>query len=415
MSANLENNPPPPLTGVAPPASGASARTALAIVLSLCLALFLADAFISLADDSLIVFSGLHLLSSIRLLSGLFAMLLVFAVYVLMAVTPMIPKRLFLPLALFGLANPLLAIPFAIYFYDRLAWVAWGFSACQVLLGFVILFWSQGGFKLIWPLIPVERLGTRGFSWPNLFIFVAANLFVLLPATLIFLALSATAAVNHFSDGFMSLHPGGFTVQMRKYVRDDGKTVELFPMSHVADADFYQDISQTFPTNSIILMEGVTDENNLLTNGISYKRMANSLGLAEQHEAFAPERGEKVRADVDVSIFSTNTLGLLNLVMLIHAKGVNLDTVQKLTLYSQPANLQDEVLDDLVSKRNQHLLGELNARLSQTDCIIVPWGVAHMPGISKEILKAGFHLVETHDYTVISFHGGGNQSPKISQ
>lgn len=415
MPPSIENNPPPPLTGVPPPAANPSARQVLAILLSVCLGLFLADGFISLADDSLIVFSGLHLLSSVRLLSGLFAMLLVFAVYVLMAFTSMIPKRLFLPLALFCLANPLLAIPFAIYFYDRLAWVAWGFSACQVLLGLAILYWSQGGFKLIWPLIPVERLGTRGFSWPNLCIFVAANLFVLLPATVAFLMLSATTAVNHFSDGFMSLHPVGFTVQMRKYVRADGKTVELFPMAHVADADFYQAISQTFPTNSIILMEGVTDENNLLTNGISYKRMANSLGLAEQHEAFVPERGQKVPADVDVSMFSTNTLGLLNLVMLIHAKGVNLDTAQKLMLYSQPAHLQEEVLDDLVNKRNQHLLGELNARLSQTDCIIVPWGVAHMPGISKEILKAGFHLVETHDYAVIRFHDIGNQTRKADQ
>jgi len=41
---------------------------------------------------------------------------------------------------------------------------------------------------------------------------------------------------------------------------------------------------------------------------------------------------------------------------------------------------------------------------------MVPWGVAHMPGIAKEIQKLGFHLDETHDYMVIRFGGLKNQS-----
>ena len=386
-----DNNIPPPLAATSAPWS---ARQMLAMVLSICLGLFLADAFVSLADDSLMVLFNLHLLAGIRLMVVLLAMLLGLVVYVLMALTPMVPKRLFLPVTLFNPAAPFLCIPFMIYCFGRLPWVAWGFSLFQVVLGLWILFRVQGGWKLRWPLVPVERLGARGFSWLNLCVFVLANLLILLPAT----------GVNHFSDGFMALHPAGFTVQMRKYARDDGKTVELFPMSHVADASFYRAISQTFPTNSIILMEGVTDENHLLTNGISYKRMANALGLAEQHETFAPERGEKVRADVDVSIFSTNTLALLKLVMQIHAQGLKPETLQKLLLYPAPPDLLETVTDDLLKKRNQHLLDELKARLAQTDFIVVPWGVAHMPGIAEKIQREGFHLTGTHDYMVIRFH-----------
>jgi hypothetical protein len=377
----------------------------LAIVLSICLGLFLAEAFVSLADNSLMVFFNLHLLAGIEMIVLSLAMLLALLVYVLMALTPMVPKRLFLPVTLFNPAALFLCIPFMIYGFGRLPWVAWGFSLFQVVLGLWILFLAQGGCKLRWPLVPVERLGARRFSWLNLVIFVLANLLILLPAMGVYLVLCMSAAVGHFSDGFMALHPAGITVQMRKYVRDDGKTVELFPMVHVADASFYQAISQTFPTNSIILMEGVTDENHLLTNGISYKRMANALGLAEQHETFAPERGEKVRADVDVSIFSTNTLALLKLVTQIHAQGLKPETLQKLLLYPAPPDLMGEVMDDLVGKRNQHLLDELKARLVQTDFIVVPWGVAHMPEIAKKIQQEGFHLTETHDYMVIRFHG----------
>ncbi len=397
----MSNNIPPPLIATSPPPF---AGRALAIVLSVCLGLFLVDAFVSLANDSLMLFFNLQLLAGIQMIVSLLAMLLGLLVYVLMAVTPMIPKRLFLPVTLFNLAASLLFLPFVIYCFDRMWWVSWGVSAFQVALALWILFLAQGGWKLRWPLVSVEWLGARGFSWLNLCGFVLANLLILLPATGLYLTLCASAAVNHFSEGFMALRPSGFTVQMRKYARDDGKTVALYPMAHVADASFYQTISQTFPTNSIILLEGVTDEKHLLTNDISYHRMAKALGLSEQQVTFAPERGEKVRADVDVSIFSTNTLAMLNLVMQIHAQGLHPETLQKLLLYPAPQDLMAEVQDDLLRKRNQHLMGELNARLAQTDYIVVPWGVAHMPGISKQIVKEGFHLTETRNYVVIGFH-----------
>ena len=140
------------------------------------------------------------------------------------------------------------------------------------------------------------------------------------------------------------------SVKVRKYVRNDGKTIELFPMAHIADAGFYQKVSQTFPTNSIILMEGVTDENNLLTNKITYKRMAKTLGLAEQHEKFKPTRGEMVMADVDVDQFSHDTIDLLNLAMLVHARGLTPGNVQKLMEYRRQTILRKSSL--MISSRN---------------------------------------------------------------
>ncbi|MEJ0091213.1 MAG: hypothetical protein WDM80_15895 [Limisphaerales bacterium] len=205
-----------------------------------------------------------------------------------MALTPMIPKRIFLPLTLFNLAATLASIPFLIYHYNRIHLIGWGVSTCQLIFGLLIFGWVQSGFKFRWPLVAVNQLNPRRFSWLNIFGFVLANIFVLLPAVIIYLFFSAALAVDHFSEGFVALRPGGIMVQVRKYVRDDGKTIELFPMAHVADADFYQKVSRMFPSNSIILMEGVTDEQNLLTNKISYKRMAKTLGLAEQHDEFSP-------------------------------------------------------------------------------------------------------------------------------
>lgn len=380
-------------------------RHLLAILLSLFLGLFLADAIVSLADDSLMFLFNLHLLSGFRTMVFLFAMLIAIVVYGLMWLTPMIPKRWFLPLTLFYPASQLAFVPFMIYCFGGLQSVAWGFSCIQVILGLGILYWIRGGLKFHWPLVPVDQLAGRGFSWWNLSAFGLANVFGLLPATFIYLFLCTALAVNHFSEGFMALHPGGLTVQVRKYVRDDGKTIELFPMSHVADAGFYRKVSQTFPTNSIILMEGVSDRKNLLTNGISYKRMAKFLGLAEQKVTFGHGRGKMVRADIDVDQFSTNTIDFLNLIMLIHAQGVNAGNVLRLMQYSPSPDFEEQLFDDLLRKRNQHLVEGIQSHLSQTDNIMVPWGVAHMPGIAREIQKSGFRLDETREFMVIRFRG----------
>ena len=142
---------------------------------------------------------------------------------------------------------------------------------------------------------------------------------------------------------------------------------------------------------------------NLLVHGISYKRAAKSLHLEEQHEDFKLQRGELVRADVDVSDFSSNTLALLNIVGLVHSEGVNAHTLSLLMGYSPTEDVEQQLLDDILLKRNAHVLGVLHARLPDANDFIIPWGAAHMAGISKEIQKSGFHLVATHDFVAIHF------------
>jgi hypothetical protein len=405
----LGAGPPPPLPPPSVPKPSV-VRQLVAILLSACLGLFLADAAISLLDDTLIVLFGTHLLSGLRGMVCLFAMLVALVVYALMGLTPMIPKRLFLPLTLFNPVMALAVVPLLIYFYSRIQQVAWVISFGQVLFGLGILCLVQGGFKLRWPLVAATQLAPWRFSWRNLSFFLLANLLLLLPAVIGYLVLCASLAVGHFSDGFLALRPAGLTVRVRKYARNDGKTIQLFPMSHIGEFDFYRKVAQSFPTNSIILMEGVTDDRNLLTNKITYKRMATSLGLAEQHEEFNPTQGQMVPADVDVAQFTTNTIGFLNFVMLIHAKGLNAETVLKLLRYSPPPQFEEQLWDDLLRKRNRHLLEEIRARLPQTEHIIVPWGVAHMPEIAREIQSSGFRLDDTREYVAIRFGTAGKDN-----
>jgi len=115
-------------------------------------------------------------------------------------------------------------------------------------------------------------------------------------------------------------------------------------------------------------------------------------------------------ADVDVAQFTPNTIGFLNLTMLLHSKGLTAETVLKLLRYSPPPHFEEQLFDDLLRKRNGHLLQELQARLPASEQVIIPWGVAHMPGISQGIQASGFHLAETREYTVIRFGSAGGGS-----
>ena len=342
---------------------------------------------VSFLDDSLILFCGLHVLSLIRGLVSLPAFLVYVGIYGLMALAPMIPKRLFLPLTLFNPVAGLVGLPFLIFSYSRIQQITWGISLGQVIVALCVLFFVQGGATFRWPPMTADRLETRRFSWRHLFAFLLVNVFVLVPSVLVYVACCAALAVDHFSDGFMALHATGFTVQVRQYARDDGKIIQLVPMSHIGDPTFYRTLSESFPTNSTVLCEGVSDERNLLTNGIDYERLATSLGAAEQKSEFKP-RGQLVRADVDVEQFTASTIDFLNLAMLFHSKGLNHATLMALLNYTAPPHLDERLIDDLLTKRNRHLLDQIEDRLSQSERIIVPWGVAHMPGIAKEIRRS---------------------------
>ncbi len=321
-----------------------------------------------------------------------------------MAFVPAIPKRYFIPITLFPFVTLMASIPLLIFFFPRQQLIVWCISLSQVVVGLWILFHFQGGFRFHWLMVPANRLPIRRFRWRNFAGFVLGSLVVLPLVTGVYLFACSSLAISHLSEGFMALRPDGLSVQVRTYRRADGKEIRLFPMSHVADAAFYQKVSQSFPTNSIILMEGVTDDHNLLTNKISYKRMAASLGLAEQHEKFQPTRGEVVPADVDISIFSKDTIDLLNLAMFFHAHGINAQNIQVLFQFTPSPKLEAELIDDLVRKRNQHLIEQVQLYLPRSNELMIPWGAAHMPDLARQIQKNGFRLAKSQDYQVIRFH-----------
>ncbi len=373
------------------------------ILLNMYLGLFLTEATISFLDDSLILFN-VHILSGSRILLGFFILLTSSLIYLLMGFTPMVPKRFFLPLVLFPLAAILGAAPLFIYHYSQIQYISWGISLCQILLILGLLAWLQRGIHFRMPFIRLGQISDQRFSWPNLSAFIAANVFLLVPAVLFYLAFCAALAVKHFSAEFLTLHPNRLAAHAKKYVRDDGKAIQLIPMMHIGQSSFYQNISKSFPTNSVILMEGVTDKKHRLKHKLSYKRAASVVGLSEQQENFIPQQGRILHADMDIDQFSKETIDFLNMVAFIHSKGLNAQTLAAFLQKSQDSkNIEDNILEDILYRRNDHLLKVILAEVEGTDLVIVPWGALHMSGIATKIQRSGFHPVETQEYSIIQF------------
>lgn len=380
-------------------------------LLSLFLVVFLVDALLSVLDDGLILALDLHLLSLPRALLGILFFLAAVVIYILMAFTPMIPKRWFVPATLFIPAGMLATIPVSIYALNRLMAVSLAISLVQLILGLWILYRVQGGPSFRWPLVPDEKIGDRRFSWGNLVGFIAANLFLLAPLTLAYLAFCLSLAASHFSAGFLAVRPSGVILQARSYTRPDGRTIELIPMMHVGKSDFYSEITRSFPSNSIALLEGVSDEKHLLEHKLSYKRLADKLGLAEQHEGFAPPEATSRRADVDIDQFSKTTIELLNLVTQMYSDGLDKNLLIRMMAKSSDPKIGEQMWNDLLVKRNEHLLQEIHTELARTNTIVVPWGAMHMPGLAAEIEKLGFHVSRTQDFEVVNFHSVLKRKP----
>jgi hypothetical protein len=318
-----------------------------------------------------------------------------------MALVPRVPKRFFLPLSLYLPVAGVGILPLLIYFSEYALPVVCAVSLGQVVLGILLIHRVQGGLKFQWPVFPESRLKPRKFSWENLVGMLLAAVLIIIPTLVVYSLFSAKLALNHFTDHFVNLSPAGISMQVRKYTRDDGKEITLMPMSHVGEVEFYQDLSDSFPANSVVLMEGVSDSGKILKTHSDYSKMADAVGGVEQVKVFKP-RGEIVAADVDISSFSPSTRELLKTAMLLHAKGVTAETLPIL-MKPTPPGLERQLIDDILTKRNHHLLGVLRERLPTSDHIVVPWGAAHMPEIAREVLKLGFRQTETREFLAIRF------------
>lgn len=210
------------------------------------------------------------------------------------------------------------------------------------------------------------------------------------------------------AQGFLTLE-GTSIVSVEKVYKKNGKELHLIPMIHVGSEKFYRDVSEIDRSKrTLFLLEGVSDKKQLMKD-FSY---ANEI-LPSQEDHFKPKAEPLINdkkttskisylhADLDSSEFDPQTRKFLNKTlkkMEDHSFFEFLSGGEDINGPAVAAN----ITVDIIERRNQKVLIELNKHQDKFDVFYIPWGALHMPEIEREIIKQGFTLSDSKERSVFS-------------
>jgi hypothetical protein len=203
------------------------------------------------------------------------------------------------------------------------------------------------------------------------------------------------------------------------YVRE-AKQIRLAGMMHLGQSRYYQELADSFNAeDTLLLAEGMTDTQGLLTGDFSYSGVADLLGLAAQQEFRFPGRlidagsldlpgaadttaPDILHADLDLQDFDPHTIAVLNAVGRYLRNGDSGEFNRWAEENFTPETTRI-LLNDLVHKRNQAVLSYLPKGLQKYRTLLIPWGALHMPGLEAEVKQQGFTLQEIRERQSIDF------------
>lgn len=392
------------------------------------LILFAVAAVVSAVDDALLQVSedAPFFLVELGLALALLAFLVITIVLVIFV--PHLPKIVLLPPAAALVWNLAGAPPFVWSYDDHASMVpidivmllvsALSFAICRLTTGQWLLSASQLPHK--------SHLVIRTLLVAPVFLVV------------VFVSLAGVVLVG--LGGLIEEETGGYLrftmqgVEVRETVMRKGdKTVHLFATVHLAEPRFYRELYASVPPGAVILAEGISDRNGLLTNGLRYNNAAHALGLESQdiferllregqeNDGAKPQPGKPasktdapppapkprgpdiVRADVDASDFSPTTIKFLQRVGDFYASATMDEAMAKISKFGEDFTDADleQVMDDILHKRNLHVLGELDKQLLTHQVVFIPWGAEHMKELEPALKERGFTIVSSR-YVLIA-------------
>jgi len=384
---------------------------------------FVVDGALSLVDELLGVAFGIDGLAPLRTLNALATLVLALPMFVALGFDRRLPKRLFLPLLAFLLWCTAGCWPLAGTLEPGLLGLL--AALLQLLLGAAALGYQRlrSGTSVQ---LTEEDFRGPAFSLVNTFVYFGVNLF-LFPLVLGFLLLATVSQqLDAQTAGFMRVSPTGLYMKERIYRHDD-KEIRLTGMIHIGESDYFRDLATSIDTrHTIVLAEGVSDREGLLTTRFDYGDLGSLLGLSTQQELEFPARQVTIdelethawndkdlelphlaRADVDLSSFDPRTVAFLNVLgRLISGEGSFNDNYAAYSAWMEKhmsPELYAVILGDILDKRNDTLLGHLSNALQHYDTVVIPWGAMHMPAIEAAVLAQGFTLVAEQERRSLDF------------
>ena len=393
------------------------------VFVNLFLVLFLADGTISLMDELLRASLHVGLLALPRNSVAFFTIFISVVLYIALGIDRRLPKRILLFPLLYVFWGTTGLWPLSAVVGRSISGVLAAFG--QIALGTAVMLYMRK-LNTVSLLMTEAMLSPPVFSLRNTLLFFTLNILFLPPALFLFGFAGTNSYIQKKTAGFVKLGLDGLYMKEKVYRRDD-KTILLTSMIHIADKSYYDSLLSSLALDrTIVLMEGVSDKNNLLTNKFTYQKLADVLGLVSQErttfkgkfiekQAFlelhgAPDEDQApylIRADIDISQFKPQTVAFLNALGKYLFGSESLSTGAK--LYSQWAkkNLSggamQTILNDILDKRNREVIRYMKKALLKYDTIVIPWGALHMPGIEAAVKDEGFQLEKVTQRRSIDF------------
>lgn len=387
---------------------------------NLFLILFVVSALFGIADELVQQFLSTPFLAGLQQFTWLVCLFSAVFVYFGLGFNRHLPKIILLPLFiwLFWTLVDYWPLENIIGKYFQL------YAACgQLLLGILMLKLNQ---KLNHksPLLVQTQFVGPAFSGQNLLRFCLINILVL-PIALVLVSYSLVDnLIETNTAGFVQLKPNGLYMTERIYHKG-GKQIRLAGMIHLGQENYFTDLMDSIPgEQTLILMEGVSDTDGLLTEHFSYGKIADLLGLTSQEkvsfkgkliEATALDQTttetqnipDILPADIDLKQFEPHTLEVLNALAkyVLNAESLTQGYLE-FNRWSQTHVTSDTnriVMDDLIGKRNRSVTSYLPKALAKYDTVVIPWGALHMKGIEKIVLGKGFQLEKNRERLSIDF------------
>lgn len=339
---------------------------------------------------------------------SLAVLVLGFVLFVGMVFTPRLSKRLLLPPILFlGFT-----VVWTLLFGDREI-LALSFAETLLALGLIVGFWKDPSagiqdFTSHRPAFTFRNFACTGLLNGTMGLCLASLIFLIC-------AQKVRCKFEESTDGYVTIQPGGISLDERTFRRGD-QEIRLVSMIHVAKSGFYDEVAKGLPASAtaVVLLEGISDREHRLTGKLDYSNFAQLIGVNSQKESsFSAQAAKGVAetkrndaegkeqtnleyrsADVDISDFKPATIRWIQAVAHLLESSNLRELLQKYSETSKALESGNEAaFNDVLDKRNEHLLGEIQSALEAHSMVVVPWGAKHMPGVQSEIEKWGF--VET--------------------
>lgn len=342
--------------------------------------------------------------------------LLSLAVWLAAIATPRLPKRVALPPAAFVLWWSLGGVPLGLLIESQAARLLLA-SGLQALLAAGAFAGVRRRYGAWW--LSRSALAARPAFRP-LYTVGALGLHLLLAPLVLAgtLALLVAEGLTRSTDRFVSFGAPGLLLEERRYRRDDREVV-LVGMMHVGDPELYREIYASFVRDStLVLQEGITDEEGRIRGRLSYEPLAEALGLGAQpavaqvldelhadDEDAGPGWPHLRHADVDAAEFSAETLTFIEQMARVLGAEDPAAALRAFGAYLRglDADAWPTIRHDILTRRNAHVVDELAAALPDYARVVIPWGALHMPGIQQALLEQGFESVEARRRLAVDY------------